>query len=134
MKYVIAFLITLTLAAIGFMVYRSYGPEQTAAAVQSESCKDLSVVMFMSPYCKYCKMAKEILDKYGVDYRPIDVQADADKRQTMVKITGLTSVPQIYMEGVHIGGYSELNELEQSGKLAKFLKTCNPSILGYQTK
>lgn len=129
MKYVISFLILITVSSIGFLVYRTYGPVQNEASLRTESCKDLSVVMFMWPSCKYCKMAKDVFDRYKIDYRPIDVTADPQKQQSMMKITGQSSVPQIFIEGIHIGGYSELSKLEETGKLARFLKSCDPTLL-----
>lgn len=119
------------LAVIGLIVffYRLSLEVKTPDKELGTHCKDLSVVMFMSPYCKYCTMAKSILNSYGIDYRLINVQDNAESREKMQKITGQSSVPQIFIEGKHIGGYSQLKELDDDGRLKKFLKTCNISDL-----
>ena len=126
----IAYLIS-GLVVIGLLVffYRIAFNVEVPKESLGSHCKDLSIVMFMSPHCKYCTMAKEILNSYALDYRMINVSDNAENHKKMQKITGQNSVPQIFIEGKYIGGYSQLKELEDEGRLRKFLETCDVSLL-----
>jgi glutaredoxin 3 len=63
------------------------------------------------------------LDQKGVEYTDIDVIADTSKRSEMVRRAGgRTSVPQIFVNGTHVGGCDELYALERQGKLDALLQ------------
>jgi glutaredoxin 3 len=81
------------------------------------------VEIYSSLFCPYCTRAKRLLEQKGVEYIDIDVIADTSKRGEMVKRAGgLTSVPQIFIDGTHIGGCDELYALERQGKLDSLLQ------------
>ena len=81
------------------------------------------VEIYSTLFCPYCARAKRLLDQKGVDYTDIDVIADTSKRSEMVRRAGgRTSVPQIFVDGVHIGGSDELYALERQGRLDALLK------------
>lgn len=72
--------------------------------------------------CPYCARAKALLDKKGQSYTEIDVSYDAAKREEMTrKAGGRRTVPQIWINGQHIGGSDDLYALEQAGKLDPLL-------------
>lgn len=72
--------------------------------------------------CAYCFRAKALLDHKGVAYEEIDVAMDADKRAEMEeRSNGGYTVPQIFIDGDHIGGSDELAALEASGRLDALL-------------
>ena len=76
------------------------------------------VEVYSTLFCPYCARAKSLLGKKGVDYVNIDVMEDGSKRDEMVKRAGgRTSVPQIFINGEHIGGSDELHALDSAGKL-----------------
>jgi glutaredoxin 3 len=72
--------------------------------------------------CPYCSRAKALLDKKGQTYNEIDVSYDAAKREEMTrKAGGLRTVPQIWINGTHVGGSDDLYALERAGKLDAML-------------
>tara|TARA_B100001094_G_C17864417_1_gene639003 strand:- start:185 stop:442 length:258 start_codon:yes stop_codon:yes gene_type:complete len=79
------------------------------------------IEIYTTKNCSFCKKAKLLLDKYQV-YLEIDVE-DEDKRKLMTKRSnGLRTVPQIFINNNHIGGYDQLKMLEQNKILIKLLK------------
>ena len=82
------------------------------------------VEMYTTMWCGYCARARSLLQRKGVAFEDIDVEADSSKRDEMVKRAhGRTSVPQIFIDGVHVGGSDELAALERAGKLDPMLGT-----------
>jgi glutaredoxin 3 len=75
------------------------------------------VVIYTTTSCPYCVQAKRLLDRKGVPYTEIDVSADAEKRAEMMRASGRRTVPQIFIAEQSIGGFDELYELEQTGRL-----------------
>ncbi len=72
--------------------------------------------------CPYCARAKALLDKKGQSYNEIDVSYDAAKREEMTqKAGGRRTVPQIWINGQHVGGSDDLYALERDGKLDAML-------------
>ena len=79
------------------------------------------VEMYTTMWCGYCARAKGLLEKKGVAYDEIDVMEDAAKRAEMRERAKRSTVPQIFINGQHIGGSDELAALEQAGKLDALL-------------
>jgi len=75
------------------------------------------VIVYTTDYCPYCVRAKALLKHKGVPFEEIDVGADDALRDKMVAESGRRTVPQIFIDGRPIGGFDELNALEQSGEL-----------------
>jgi glutaredoxin 3 len=72
--------------------------------------------------CPYCARAKALLEKKGQNYNEIDVSYDAAKREEMTqKAGGRRTVPQIWINGAHVGGSDDLYALEREGKLDALL-------------
>ncbi len=72
--------------------------------------------------CPYCSRAKALLEKKGQTYNEIDVSYDAAKREEMTqKAGGRRTVPQIWINGTHVGGSDDLYALERDGKLDAML-------------
>jgi glutaredoxin 3 len=85
------------------------------------------VEIYSTLFCHYCARAKRLLGKKGVHYIDIDVVADATKRAEMVKRSGgRHTVPQIFIDGEHIGGSDELYALDRAGKLDDKLGIVRP--------
>ena len=81
-----------------------------------------SVVIYSSMLCPYCWRAKSLLKDKGVAFEEIDVLAKPARRPEMVeRAGGRTSVPQIFIDGRHIGGSDELVALDRSGELDRLL-------------
>ncbi len=79
------------------------------------------VMIYLTESCSYCGAARMLLTKKGVRYEERVVSRDADLRDEMVERTGKTSVPQIFIGEVHVGGFDELYALDSSGELDKLL-------------
>jgi glutaredoxin 3 len=72
--------------------------------------------------CPYCARAKALLEKKGQSYNEIDVSYDAARREEMTqKAGGRRTVPQIWINGTHVGGSDDLYALEREGKLDAML-------------
>jgi glutaredoxin 3 len=80
------------------------------------------VEIYSSPFCGYCARAKRLLSSKGVSYVEYDVDADPALRTTMVaRANGRTTVPQIFIDGTHVGGCDDLHALDGAGKLDPML-------------
>jgi glutaredoxin 3 len=80
------------------------------------------VVLYTTPYCGYCRAAKHLLSKKGVTFTEIDVSEDLERRGEMIaRAFGRRTVPQIFINDTHVGGYDELAELERAEKLDALL-------------
>jgi glutaredoxin 3 len=75
------------------------------------------IVMYESMLCGYCRAAKRMLDSKGWEYEAIGVDGKPDIRQEMQNRSGRTSVPQIFFDDHHVGGFDDMAELEADGKL-----------------
>ena len=79
------------------------------------------VKIYTTPFCGYCARAKSLLDEKGAAYQEMDVMMDDKNRAEMRERTKRSTVPQIFINGQHIGGSDELVALEQAGKLDSLL-------------
>jgi glutaredoxin 3 len=79
--------------------------------------------MYTIRYCPYCINAKALLDRKGVPYIDHDIThlPDAELNRMMRALTGRKTVPEIWVDGQHIGGYDELKALDDVGKLDAML-------------
>ncbi len=81
------------------------------------------VEIYTSMLCGYCHAAKRMLKERGVEFIEYDVGYDAEKRGAMSeRASGRTTVPQIFIDGKHIGGCNELYALDKAGKLRPLLE------------
>jgi glutaredoxin 3 len=79
----------------------------------------MTVEIYTTRLCATCHAAKALLREKGIGFREIDVSADDEARQAMTERTGgRRSVPQIFIDGRHVGGFEELESLVWSGGLA----------------
>jgi glutaredoxin 3 len=80
------------------------------------------VEIYTTRYCPYCNAAKALLKKKGVNFSEIDVSRDWERRDEMIqRANGRTTVPQIFVGAMHIGGCDELHDLERAGRLDPIL-------------
>lgn len=79
------------------------------------------VRIYVTNYCGYCRAAKALLSSRGVAFEEIDCTDDAATRRWLVEQTGQRTVPQVFIAGVPVGGYSDLAALDRAGKLAPIL-------------
>lgn len=80
------------------------------------------IEIYSSFFCGHSLRAKRLLDRKGLAYREVDLTAEPARRPEMVaRAGGRRSVPQIFVDGVHVGGNSELQALEACGELDRLL-------------
>jgi glutaredoxin 3 len=77
------------------------------------------VQMYTTRWCAYCVRAKGLLQSRGIPFEEINLDDDPHFRQTLLDVTGGWTVPQILIDGRPIGGYTELWELDRSGRLSQ---------------
>jgi glutaredoxin 3 len=76
------------------------------------------VEMYTTGWCPYCAMAKALLQRKGVPFTEINVDAEPDRRAEMMRRAhGGRTVPQIFIDGEHIGGCDDMMALDRAGKL-----------------
>ena len=81
-----------------------------------------NIKIYTGMWCPYCTMAKRLLNAKGAEFEEIDVTMNAPERAKMIELaSGRTSVPQIFINGSHIGGSDELHALDAEGKLDPLL-------------
>ncbi len=81
------------------------------------------IEVYSGPFCPYCMRAKALLRRRGLDYVEYDVHANAGKREEMLRRTGgARTIPQIFINGRHVGGSDELHALDRSGELDDWLE------------
>jgi glutaredoxin 3 len=79
------------------------------------------VVLYTTRICPYCHAAKRLLEKKGSSYEEIRVDDRADLRNWLVEVSGQRTVPQIFINGQSVGGYSDLSALDRAGQLDAML-------------
>ena len=81
------------------------------------------ITMYTGPMCNFCEAAKRLFSRNNLKYQEIDISSTAGLREEMIKKSnGRRTIPQIFFDDQHIGGYQELRELEKKGELLNLLK------------
>jgi glutaredoxin 3 len=84
------------------------------------------VEIYTTQFCGYCHAAKRLLSERGAEFVEIDVMCDHERRAEMMqRAHGSRTVPQIFIDGKHIGGCDELHALDHKGGLASLLQATN---------
>ncbi|MEN9947038.1 MAG: glutaredoxin 3 [Pseudomonadota bacterium] len=82
----------------------------------------MKVVVYSKETCPYCVMAKNLLTQKGVtEIEEIRIDLQPEQRDKMIEITGRMTVPQIFINETHVGGFDDLAKLNRSGELDKLL-------------
>ncbi len=79
------------------------------------------VIMYTTAICPYCVRAKRLLDHKGVDFEEIRIDGDMDQMRVMMERSRRQTVPQIFIDDHHVGGFDDLAKLESYGKLDEML-------------
>lgn len=82
----------------------------------------MTIEIYTQPWCPYCERAIALFDKKGVGYREISAPHGTEEREQSIQRSGRTSVPQIFIDGQHVGGCDDLLALDRAGKLDPLLK------------
>jgi glutaredoxin 3 len=79
------------------------------------------VVVYLTPWCPYCTMARRLLTARGIPHEVVDVSGNAAARTWLRASTNQHTVPQIFIKGRSVGGFDQLSELDDSGELTAWL-------------
>ena len=80
------------------------------------------VTVYVKPFCGFCVAAKRLLKKKGVEFDELNITFNPALRAEMIQRSmGGSTVPQIFIGGQHIGGYTEISALEREGRLDPLL-------------
>ena len=79
------------------------------------------VVVYTVPWCPYCRMAVQLLREKGVAFEEIDVDGNREKRAWLREVTGQSTVPQVFVRGQSLGGYTDIAALDRRGELEPLL-------------
>ena len=82
-----------------------------------------NIIMYTGPMCNFCDAAKRLFSRNNLEYKEIDISSKDGLRDEMIKkANGKRTIPQIFFDNLHIGGYQELRALEKNGELNNLLK------------
>ena len=80
------------------------------------------VIIYSSGWCPYCSWAKRMLDEKSISYQEIRIdQIDGARQEVLDRSGGMMTVPQIFINDYHVGGYTDMVQLDQQGKLDPLL-------------
>lgn len=80
-----------------------------------------NIVVYASAFCPYCRWARQLLDNKGVSYQVLDVDHDPALWQEIEQRTGRDTVPQIFIDDYHVGGFDDMSALDRRGGLDPLL-------------
>lgn len=79
------------------------------------------VEIYTTRWCPYCHSAKALLTRKGIDFKEIDASASTVRQAMIERANGRSTVPQIFIGSVHVGGSDDLHDLEDEGRLDPLL-------------
>ncbi|NLA67871.1 MAG: glutaredoxin 3 [Gammaproteobacteria bacterium] len=85
-----------------------------------------AITLYTSAVCAYCVAAKNFLRSKGLEWTEVRIDTDPAERQRMVERAGRTSVPQIFVGDVHVGGYDDMMALHRTGGFEPLLEGKGP--------
>lgn len=85
------------------------------------------VLLYTTNWCPFCHRAKALLKEKGVQWTELDIEADPAHRQAMIDVSRRNTVPQIFINGTHVGGSDELCALDAKGELDNLLARKPPA-------
>jgi len=81
-----------------------------------------AVIMYTTGYCSYCEKARQLLHGKNIAFTDIRIDLQPELREEMMTKSGRRTVPQIFINGQHIGGCDDLYALDNQGKLDQLLR------------
>ena len=81
------------------------------------------ITMYTGPFCNYCEAAKRLLARNNATYNEIDIsKVDGAMDEMIKKANGRRTIPHIFFDEEHIGGYDEVRALEKANKLKEMIE------------
>ncbi|MCW8943932.1 MAG: glutaredoxin 3 [Sedimenticola sp.] len=90
------------------------------------------VVMYTTAICPYCMRAKQLLSRKGIEFEELRIEGDREKMRQMIQRSQRNTVPQIFIDDFHVGGYDDMAEMDAMGELDSLLgleSTNGPDII-----
>ena len=82
-----------------------------------------NIIMYTGPFCAFCDAAKRLFKRNNLEFKEIDISTKDNLRDEMIqKSNSKRTIPQIFFDEYHVGGFVELRELEKKGELNKLLE------------
>ena len=82
-----------------------------------------NIIMYTGPMCNFCEAAKRLFSRNNIKYQEIDISSKDGLMDEMIKKSnGRRTIPQIFFNELHVGGYEELRALEKKGELLNLIK------------
>ena len=82
-----------------------------------------NITIYTGPFCNYCDAAKRLLTRNNAQFKEINIAiVNGAKEEMILKTNGKKTIPQIFFDDKHIGGYDEVRALEKENKLQELLK------------
>ena len=100
---------------------RRDGSSMTQSNDNNSETEEVKVIMYSTVHCPYCRLARQFFDKREVGYTEIMVDKERGMREEMEQRSNRTSVPQIFINGFHVGGFEDLADLDLEGDLEALL-------------
>jgi glutaredoxin 3 len=97
-------------------------PPSKGKRLPQEIALTAQVVMYTTAVCPYCVAAQNFLKSRGATWEEVRVDTDIEARRRMMELAKRSSVPQIFINGNHVGGYDDLVALDRRGGLAPLLE------------
>ncbi len=79
------------------------------------------IIIYCGRFCGYCTAAERLFQSKSAEYELIKVDEDPTQFEHMMEITGRRTIPQIFIDDFHVGGFDDLVALNKSGKLDELL-------------
>lgn len=89
--------------------------------LENNSRVPANVIVYTTDYCPYCVRAKQLLGKKKAPFTEINVENRQDLRSWLVQASGQRTVPQVFINGRSVGGFSDIAELDRRGELDRLL-------------
>ncbi|XP_073438996.1 glutaredoxin 2 isoform X4 [Dendrobates tinctorius] len=108
-------------------------PNSQALKLVEETISENCVVIYSKTTCPYCTMAKDAFNSINVNFKSIELDEVDNGRQlqeALHHMTGVRSVPRVFVNGACIGGGTETRRLNQEGKLIDLVQQCNRTTKG----
>jgi glutaredoxin 3 len=81
-----------------------------------------TITMYSTGTCPYCVQAQSLLDRKGATVNKVMIDQLPHELHNMIARTGRRTVPQIFIDDLHVGGFSDLHQLDQTGRLDQLLR------------
>jgi glutaredoxin 3 len=100
-----------------------------ARFVKTVSSVSANVILYTTDYCPYCHQAKRLLTRKRVPFTEINVESRPDLRSFLISASGQRTVPQVFINGQSVGGFSDIAALDRRGELDRLLAAPPPADL-----